>query len=296
MSRIFWLASYPKSGNTWMRIFLENYRHGKKRPIGINELSTPLAAFRSIFDDITGLESSLLTQEESMRLRPFLYERMAGEIEENRYLKIHDACIEAFPGMPITSIKGTAGAIYIIRNPLDVAISWAAFNKVSIDNAINDMGNKNFALCGKLVRAENQLFQPLLTWSGHVESWVDNPWFPVEVIRYEDMQSVSAATFCRAVKFLNLSVDKERLRESIDSSDFHELKKQEQQAPFRESSPFAEAFFRQGKVGGWKNILTAEQVARIVEDHEPVMERFGYLEHALAWLSIAGTVRRKGAL
>lgn len=289
MNGIYWLASYPKSGNTWMRIFLANYLDGGHQPISINELSTSLAADRSIFDEETGLESSLLSSDESMRLRPFLYERLSVGSEENRYLKIHDACIEAFCGMPVTSIKGTAGALYIIRNPLDVAVSWADFNRKTIDQAISDLGNKDFTLCGKSKRAVKQLLQPLHSWSGHVESWADNPWSPVEIIRYEDMKSDPASTFFRVVDFLNLPFDESRLQKAIAHSEFGKLKKQEQQMSFRESSPFAPVFFRNGDAGGWRKTLTTEQVGRVVEEHKTVMQRFGYLNDAIEWLNGVNT-------
>ncbi|MEJ2083836.1 MAG: sulfotransferase, partial [Acidobacteriota bacterium] len=38
MTGIVWLASYPKSGNTWLRAFLMNFLDPGKRPVDINQL------------------------------------------------------------------------------------------------------------------------------------------------------------------------------------------------------------------------------------------------------------------
>ncbi len=73
--RIVWLASYPKSGNTWMRAFLSNYLADGDKPVDINSLDTggPIASARTIFDEAVGVEASDLTQDEIERYRPRVY-------------------------------------------------------------------------------------------------------------------------------------------------------------------------------------------------------------------------------
>ena len=39
MAGIIWLASYPKSGNTWLRAFLHNLLRDPGRPYDINKLT-----------------------------------------------------------------------------------------------------------------------------------------------------------------------------------------------------------------------------------------------------------------
>lgn len=71
MPRTIWLASYPKSGNTWLRLFLANLLPPEQAPVDLNQLSepTPIAASRGHFDDLLGAPSALLTQTEIDRLR-----------------------------------------------------------------------------------------------------------------------------------------------------------------------------------------------------------------------------------
>jgi len=81
----------------------------------------------------------------------------------------------------------------------------------------------------------------------------------------------------RAVAFLGLAYSESRIRKAIQFSAFEELQRQERQAGFREKNRRSDLFFRQGKAGGWRQTLTAAQVRAVVEDHGPVMRRFGYL-------------------
>jgi len=91
-SGIIWLASYPKSGNIWLWIFLTNLRRDGEEPVNINELDGgPIASARALFDEATGIESSDLTPEEIDRLRPGVYEQLATGANETLFLKVHDA-------------------------------------------------------------------------------------------------------------------------------------------------------------------------------------------------------------
>ena len=231
MKGINWLASYPKSGNTWMRIFLANYLEKDNRKVGINEMPSLPAVSRRLFDREMGLESTCLTGEEIFRLRPLLYEWIASRAEEEWYMKIHDPLVEVAPGLPIISVKGTAHLIYIIRNPLDVAVSLADFLGMDIDRAISlmDRNNWTYNSCeGTLLHC------PWVSWSFHVESWVANRRFPVHTVRYEDLKNSPYHFFGDVVRFLGLSFDEDRLIKAVANSDFDELKRQEEETPFKE--------------------------------------------------------------
>ena len=83
-------------------------------------------------------------------------------------------------------------------------------------------------------------------------------------------------SFAAAFEFAGIEVDRERLAGSIELTAFEKLKAREQQSGFRERSRKAQRFFREGKMGGWKDVLTSGQVQRLCADHAAVMERFGY--------------------
>src|ERR1700691_997320 len=92
MNRIVWLASYPKSGNTWLRAFLCNFERGGDIPASINELNNGIiSSDRSMADNALGVECSDLTPREIDLVRPAIYQRIAEQSPETLYLKTHDA-------------------------------------------------------------------------------------------------------------------------------------------------------------------------------------------------------------
>ena len=191
-------------------------------------------------------------------------------------LPVTSACRKEGKGRPLVSSSATIGALYFIRNRLDVAVSYAHHNATDVDSAIAMMGNPDHALCSKPGRLHNQLRQRMLSWSGHVLSWVDSP-LRVHVLRYEDMLAQALETFSGAARFAELDYDTDAIREAIEASSFDKLKSQEDEHGFQEKNPRAGSFFRKGAAGSWRETLTDAQRDRIIDDHESVMRRFGYL-------------------
>lgn len=275
---IYWLASYPKSGNTWFRTFLQNYIEDGAAPVDINELATgQIANNRDWLDEVLGFDTAELSQDEIERLRPEVY-RWSRQGDEIGRHKIHDAYSLTADGEPLVSREGTRGALYIIRNPLDVAPSYANHMRMTIDKAIEQMGYRHNMQFYRTDQLYTQVRLILGSWSDHVLSWVEAPGLNRLVIRYEDMQQDPERTFGAAARFLELPEDAERLRKAIRFSAFDVVKAQEQQGVFKERPPGVESFFREGRSGGWRESLTAAQVARIIADHGAAMRRFGYLD------------------
>jgi aryl sulfotransferase len=281
MMSIIWLASYPKSGNTWFRVFLTNLLRDADAPASINELeSTPIASSRGVFDNNMGFEASDLTAEEIDRLRPELYVHLAENAREPLFMKIHDAYTDVADSIPLIPHQATGGALYFVRNPLDVAVSFAHHSGTDYDASISRMADEDFAFCRQRDRLHIQLRQKLLSWSGHVLSWVDRTPFPVCVLRYEDMKSQSLETFENAVHFAGLAYTREQIQKALEFSSFDVVRQLEEAEGFREKSPSSSRFFRKGKIGSWREELSDKQAQQIVHDHEEVMHRFGYLDES----------------
>jgi len=279
VSGIIWLASYPKSGNTWFRVFLTNLRRETTGPASINALD-PIrgAGERAMFEEATGIESSDLTMQEIERLRPMVYEHFARETEETLFVKTHDAYTVISSGRPLFPPDVTAGAMYFMRNPLDLAVSYAHYSGLDPDTIIARMADPDHALCAEPHRLDEQLPQRLHTWNGHVLSWADAPGIRVHILRYEDMKLRPLETFTDAVRFLGLQYDSQRIQKAVALSAFDELQRQEQAHGFRENYLGNRPFFRKGEVGAWRQVLTTAQAKRIVCDHRDVMRRLGYLD------------------
>ncbi|MFZ6689835.1 sulfotransferase domain-containing protein [Undibacterium sp. SXout11W] len=279
---IYWLASYPKSGNTWFRAFIANLQRGQDAEVDINALDTgEIASSRGWLDELLGFDSADLRAEEIEHLRPEVYRwTVAKEAKGLRYHKIHDAYLRLDNGEPLVSREATRGALYILRNPLDVAISASHHWGCSIDEAIHRMGKSDFEIAKNKCSMHTQVGQRLLSWSQHVLSWVDANDLRCCVVKYEDMLKDSLTSFTRASDFLELKAEQVAIQRAIEQSSFEKLAAQEQEKGFRERSVKAERFFRSGKAGSWRDTLNAEQVDKIVHDHHEVMRRFDYIDES----------------
>lgn len=279
MKHIVWLASYPKSGNTWFRVFLVNLLNPSPQPADINRLDgIPVASSRRLFDDNLALCSSDLTDGEVDRLRPELYRQLSADTDHLLYLKIHDACTIVDDRVPLVPPEATSCALYFIRSPLDVAVSFAHHSGEDVAEIINHMNDEHYCLCADPGRLDIQLRQKLGRWSGHVLGWVDAVGFDTHVIRYEDMLAQPLDTFRAALDFLGIEASAQQLKQALEFSHIDELKRQEQENGFNERHPACPSFFHQGSAGTWKDVLDDRQVQAIIRHHGPVMERFGYLD------------------
>jgi hypothetical protein len=175
-------------------------------------------------------------------------------------------------GFPTVTFEVTAGAIYVVRNPLDVAISYAHHLGASIEDAIGYMAKAR----AQVPASNNHVHELLGSWSEHVESWTAKPNAALHVVRYEDMLMKPQTAFGGIVRFLGLQVPRERLERAIARSSFRVLQEQERRHGFKEKGEKADRFFREGKSGKWRKILTAEQVERVISAHSQQMQRFGY--------------------
>jgi aryl sulfotransferase len=279
MKNIIWLASYPKSGNTWFRIFLSNLLDDKEDPTDINNISSThgIASARNIFDEITGIEASDLSHDEVDVLRPGLYNTISDEAQRTLFIKVHDAYTFLPDKSPLFPPSATKGIIYIIRNPLDVAVSNSNHNSCTVQQSIDLMGVENNGLCAKNKRLKDQLRQKIGTWSDHVTSWTNAPEQKIHIIRYEDMKLSPLKTFTAAVEFAGLDFDRKAVEAAIEKSSFEEMQKQEKEKGFKERPIGAPSFFRKGEAGSWREHLTAEQAKQIIQDHSRVMQAHGYL-------------------
>lgn len=278
MSGIYWLASYPKSGNTWLRSFLFNLQQNGAAPADINDLSTGhIASARNWLDEVLGFDTAELDSGEVERLRPAVY-RWTLNNSHISYHKIHDACTLTPDGEHLVNSEATRGALYIVRNPLDVAVSAASHWHLSLDETIDCMRQPDMTLARNQKGLYDQVPQKLLSWSQHVLSWVNATHLNLQVIRYEDMLANPIATFTQAAQFLQLPTEPSRIEKAVRFSDFKILSQQEAEKGFKERPMRAERFFRQGKSGDWLHKLTSSQVHRILTDHGEVMQRFGYMD------------------
>jgi len=291
VTRTIWLASYPKSGNTWLRILIANLAAKDGQPIDINNLpvSGGIASARGPFDHLLLIDSGLLSHDEIDSLRPRVYEELArGAADDEyeaaapqpavRYVKVHDAYTLTPLGEPLLGgARGAAGAVVMVRDPRDVAPSLASHRNIGIDEAIAFMNDRDAVFAAKTTRQDSQLRQKLRGWSGHVASWLDQTDIPVHLVRYEDLRIDTAGALRQALQFAGQTATDDEIRRAVTFADFSQLRQQEAEKGFKETPRRSAArFFRRGEAGAWREELTPEQAARIEADHAPMMQRLGY--------------------
>lgn len=279
---IVWLASYPRSGNTWTRNFLNNLlRIVSGRIDNINDINAvgeftlwDISAAR--FEKQLRKKLTNATRDEIASVRCDVHRQIAQEANGIALVKTHNALVMD-RGSPTINFSVTAGAIYIVRNPLDVAISFAHHFDLEIDVAIQRLGRG-----GIETEVNNRVvYEVYGSWSENVMSWTQKPHPTIYVMRYEDILTAPKETFGGLAQHLLIEASNDQINRAIDLSSFEKAKTQELQHGYIERPSQSSAFFRVGRAGQWRDLLSEQQVKRIIADHGEQMARFGYLPEDL---------------
>lgn len=278
MGNIIWLSSYPKSGNTWFRLFIKALLYSDANvdnPFDLSGLHG--ATMRWLIDFYSGVETSDLHQLEIDNLRPDAYRTMSESLEELCFVKTHEMSKTNSNKRPIYPSQATRGVIYFVRNPLDVAGSYAHHFSISIDEAIDRMENQQLYYYSEPDGLWPQIRHQIGSWSTHASSWLDNKELKVKVVKYEDMVNDTCTTFSELLEFCNLDYSIKQVQHALRNCHFDKLREHEKEQPFLEKFPKTGSFFRKGKVGSWKEELTTDQADQIITSHKSIMIRCGYL-------------------
>jgi hypothetical protein len=205
-------------------------------------------------------------------MRPRVHRDLTRLHPDLVFVKTHNASI-AVAGVPMVTPEVTAGAIYIVRDPRDVAISFSQHTGRGVDEMIAFMADPEAAAGG----TDHTVYERFSSWSIHAYFWTRNPNPRLHVMRYEDMLARPERAFGDVIRFLGEEPPPARLARAVSFSAFGELSAQERAAGFGERPDAAVApFFRAGRAGQWRQILTRAQSDRIERDHDSMMRRFGY--------------------
>jgi len=270
LRQLYWHASFPKSGNTWARLLLGAYKLGVGNINTNNEVTisdNQLYAYNAV----APIALADMADGAKLYLRnTALMHIIARAIHTPVILKTHHANIEVVEVHLIPEAM-TAGAVYMVRDPRDVVISYAEHIGKDIDAGIHAMSQMGHTIHSESVG----LHHYLTSWSNHVRGWLDHGKFPRTIIKYEDMLEDTRGEFVKILEAFGMPVIDRKVDYAIEMTQFDELKRQEKRAGFIEASKNTK-FFKRGTSGHWKDILTDEQVARIEEDHGEMMQRLGY--------------------
>lgn len=267
LNRIIWLASFPKSGNTWTRVFLANYFLPKDQAPDINNLRRfTLSDMRQdFFDRANGgpfrnsdFDQWLITRTKALRL-------IAGAKPQPHFVKTHCQTMR-IGSIDVIPPELTAAAVYIIRNPLDVAPSYARHLDCDTDTAIGRMLDPKY-----INGTDSGILETVGRWDEHIRSWTRAPGLPRHILRYEDAKANPERAFRGLLRFLRAPVKDGQLRRAIRAASFESLKKQERQKGFIERPKSMKSFFAKGQAGAWREDLSRPQIARLIEGFRPTL-------------------------
>jgi hypothetical protein len=263
-----WVASYPKSGNTWIRYLLKSYS-----PELIQYSDSSLLAFQTV----ASLPLESLTIWQQMQLRGaalFFLSCMANNSET--LIKSHHMFgkwrIDENDdiGIPLFTPVWVGRAIYVVRDPRDVACSLANHMGYSHTRAVEFMAEHNATLSDGL-----QATHIITSWSEHVQSWTGQQAAPTLLVRYEDLQEDPESELRDIVEFMGWEVDEQKISQAVEDNRFEKWQQREQTEGFSEARQHG-PFFRRGIAGGWRDELAPELVKQIEEQHTSQMIAMGY--------------------
>jgi hypothetical protein len=275
---LIWISSFPKSGNTWVRILLqlfESAERGRGEELDLNSLSVGQhSAARSLIERFSPFVASELALKDLDRARFAALRRLSDTALGEVFLKVHDR----FRMVDEDCLFGpdiSAACIYILRNPLDVTVSLANHEKCEYEEAVK-MLNSGFYIARDTLKLHRQLPQDVGSWAEHAASWIDQSKIPVVVVRYEDLIEDAVGELARILAFIGRDASRVELEAIVDAARFERLKATERKRGFREKPAGMTAFFRSGTVGEGHAKLSGRLAARIMEANRSMMARVGY--------------------
>ena len=277
---IVWLASYPKSGNTWVRIFLSSLL-SKKSEVDINEIEIKQFPLRHHFEGLTNnindigefVKNSIIAQEKI---------NLDGK---TKIFKTHNAFWKADNHF-FTDKENTLGCIYLVRDPRNVITSiMNHYSKENIEKALEFLKDEK-KLVGDLnnSKAEYELPTVISSWKNHYNSWKKLKKNYL-LIKYENLLKEPEDEFFKITKFLenisNFKFDIKDIHLSIFNSKFLNLKKQENLEGFIEARKNKNGdpikFFNLGPQNNWEKILDTKIAKNIEDNFGEEMKELGYL-------------------
>ena len=262
---ISWIASYPKSGNTFIRSFLASYLFSDTGKFDFDLLYNILQ-----FPSLKFSKTDLFSKKDAAQ--NWIYNQNFFFNNKDTFLKTHNTLIE-FEGYKFTSPKQTKGAIYIVRDPRNVVLSMSHHYSLTYEESFEKMINNEASLLEKTFNNDHSNFTFLGSWSNHYKSWRDNNEFKVLFLKYEDFEENAEKEFKKILSFIyelkneKLIINDEKFSNALKSTNFTNLKNKENIYGFEESIYSDKGkklnFFNFGFQNKWQKKLPNDIVKKI---------------------------------
>ena len=262
---ISWIASYPKSGNTFIRSFLASYFFSDTGKFDFDLLYNILQ-----FPSLKFSKTDLFSKKDAAQ--NWIYNQNFFFNNKDTFLKTHNTLIE-FEGYKFTSPKQTKGAIYIVRDPRNVVLSMSHHYSLTYEESFEKMINNEASLLEKTFNNDHSNFTFLGSWSNHYKSWRDNNEFKVLFLKYEDFEENAEKEFKKILSFIyelkneKFIINDKKFSNALKSTNFTNLKNKENIYGFEESIYSDKGkklnFFNFGFQNKWQKKLPHDIVKKI---------------------------------
>ncbi|PPR46067.1 MAG: hypothetical protein CFH18_00673 [Alphaproteobacteria bacterium MarineAlpha5_Bin8] len=273
MKKIIWIASYPKSGNTYVRAFLSHYLYPKNIKTDFSLLKKiPKFERKETFEKI--LNKKIFNENfDFLKYSQEVQSKLIKNFQQKELIYKTHYFYGSLNNYTFTSKKNTLLFIYIVRDPREVLISYAYHNNISIDEQLKDFTSSNII---NVIGSET-----IVNWSLHYKSWKSFINVPSIFLKYEDLVLNPKKNFEKLINFLSqyidIDLDTKILNQAIQKTQFTKLKKLEKSLGFQESNKKG-VFFRSGKIDSWKKILSKDQKNKVEKAFYSEMKKLNYIK------------------
>ena len=281
---IFWVASYPKSGNTWLRALLSSYYYSEDGAFDQKLLSKidqfPQKRYYSNFD----YDKKIVTDTSKFWLKA---QEIINLDKKLKFFKTHNI-LGGLNGNQFTNTKNTIGGIYIVRDPRNVITSLKNHFEMNNSEALKFMLNKNKYTYDYHLENDYSDFQLISSWENNYKSWINQKNIPVKFIKYENLYIKTYEVFKDLIEFINMTCknqnkfNKDKAQKAIYSSSFDNLKNIENKKGFSESvlskiGTKKISFFHLGPKNNWKNIFDKNYQNKLNFTFESNLKELNYI-------------------
>ena len=277
---IIWLASYPKSGNTWVRLFLEALLFYKNEELNINKTNIRQFPLRKDFNDLNinidnvkEFATNCLISQEKINLDNKL-----------KIFKTHNAFWKS-GDHSFTNEENTQGVIYIVRDPRNVITSLKNhFSVKDYNEALKLIINEKMIIGSNVKKREFDLPTVTSSWSNHFKSWKKMKKNYL-LIKYEELLENPLSEFMKISNYIEinykLSFKKNQVHEAIEKCNFEKLTNQEEREGFQEAADdkngSKKKFFYLGPKNNWQSLLDKKIIDQLEFTFKEEMSELGYL-------------------
>jgi hypothetical protein len=282
---IFWIASYPKSGNTWLRALLSSYFYSEEG-IFNQDLLKNIDQFpeKRHFSDFN-YDPKIVTDTSKFWIKAQEKINLNNELN---FFKTHNI-LGSINNSDFTNKKNTIGAIYIVRDPRNVLTSLQNHYELSKDEALKFMLNEKKYIYDYHTKNDFSDFQFISSWEKNYKSWINQKIFPVKLIRYEDLNVNTLDVLKEIIEFIQNTIQEKKdinflkAQNAVKSTNFENMKNMEKKSGFLESI-FSKndtkkiPFFHLGPKNDWKSIFDKSYQNKLNSIFENNLKELNYLK------------------